>query len=351
MDTAVVILNFNGKHWLEKFLPNVIENTPDARIIVADNASTDDSIAFMLQQFPEIELIQLKENTGYAGGYNEALKQVDAQYYMLLNSDIEVTPNWLKPLVNCLEEHPDIAAIQPKILNHGQKSHFEHAGASGGFIDYLGYPFCRGRVFSELEEDKAQYQNPSYCFWATGACLLVRAQDFWKAGALDADFFAHMEEIDLCWRLQLLGKSSAVLPSSIVYHVGGGTLNQLSPTKTYLNFRNNLFMLFKNLPRHKLLPVIFFRMLLDGVAGIKFILGLQIRHFFAILKAHTHFYLALRKLRKKRKLVANKRSLSTMNGVLKKSLVLHYFVKGVKTFNKLAYGLDRPFKKASKANS
>ena len=248
---AIVILNWNGRHFLEKFLPGVAQHSRDlARIVVADNASTDDSLAYLKANFPEVDIIRLDQNYGFTGGYNRALQQVQEPYYVLLNSDVEVSEGWLNPLMQFMEKHPEVAACQPKIRSYNDRHLLEHAGAAGGFIDYLGYPFCRGRIYNHLEEDKGQYDQAVPVFWATGACLFIRRDDFRNENGFDEQFFAHMEEIDLCWRLQQSGKQIWVIPQSTVYHVGGGTLPKNNPRKTFFNFRNNLMMLFKNLPGH-----------------------------------------------------------------------------------------------------
>ncbi len=335
LKTAVVILNYNGKHWLEKFLPSVLEHSSGAEIWVADNASTDDSIDFLHQSFPEVNLLVNARNGGYAGGYNDALKEIEAEVYVLLNSDIEVTKNWIPPILETFKNHPEIAAIQPKIRSHALKDHFEHAGASGGYIDFLGFPFCRGRLFHKVETDLGQYENPSYVFWATGACLFIRSKDFHEIGGLDELFFAHMEEIDLCWRLQRKGRKSAVVPSSMVYHVGGGTLNTLSPRKTFLNFRNNLFMLYKNLPKKGFKRLMFIRLSLDGIAGVKFLIGMQPRHFLAVLRAHGEFYKNLKALKVSRKAIPHHPSFDQMEGIYMKSVVAQFFLFGKRKFSDL----------------
>jgi len=263
---AVVILNWNGKKFLEKFLPSVVSNSGDAEIIMADNNSSDDSISFMAINYPNIRIIKNSENGGFAKGYNDALKQIKSDYYILLNSDIEVTPNWIDPLFDLMENDSMIAACQPKLRSYYQQDEFEYAGAAGGFIDKWGYPFCRGRIFGHLEKDEAQYENVEEVFWATGAAMFVRAKYFWEVGGLDEDFFAHMEEIDLCWRLKNKGYKIMVHPQSVVFHVGGGTLPKNSPTKTYLNFRNNFYLLYKNLPKKRFKRVFIFRLIWDGVA-------------------------------------------------------------------------------------
>lgn len=264
--TAVIILNWNGKAWLEKFLPTLQEYSQEATIFVADNASTDDSVDYVKINFPTVKIIINASNGGYAKGYNDVLKHIDSEYFVLINSDIEVTAGWLSPIIALMDNDKQIAACQPKILDYNNKNNFEYAGASGGFIDNLGYPFCRGRIFDSVEEDKGQYNDAIEVFWATGACLFVRAVHYNEVGGLDEDFFAHQEEIDMCWRLKNKGYKIMVEPKSVVYHVGGGTLNAGSPFKTHLNFRNNLFMLFKNLPTSSLFTIIPMRLVLDGVA-------------------------------------------------------------------------------------
>ncbi len=264
---AIVILNWNGEKMLRKFLPSVIEHSSQAQIYVADNASTDGSLELLRTQFPMVKTIVLDRNWGFAEGYNKALAQVDAEYYVLLNSDVEATPQWLDLLVDFMDSNKDVAACQPTLLSDAKRDMFEYAGADGGFIDRYGYPFCRGRIFDVVEQDEGQYDDICDVFWATGACLLIRSEDYWKAGGLDGRFFAHNEEIDLCWRLRLLGRRICCNPMSYVYHVGGGTLPKGNPRKTFLNFRNNLTMLYKNLPQEELGKVMRVRWLLDYVAA------------------------------------------------------------------------------------
>ena len=328
---AVVILNWNGKSFLEKFLPSVVKFSTNARVIVADNNSTDDSISFLKDNYPTVEIIQLEQNFGFAGGYNKALKQVDSEYYVLLNSDVEVTENWLTPMVSLLDSDSSIVACQPKIKDYNNKSHFEYAGAAGGFMDKYGYPFCRGRVFETLEEDKNQYDNIEEIFWASGASLFIRAKEYHKIGGLDEFFFAHMEEIDLCWRLKNVGHKIMVCPSSTVYHVGGGTLNKVKPQKTFLNFRNSLLTLHKNLPKNKRFGVTFTRLLLDGVAGAKFMFSLQPNHTWAIIRAHFSFYGAISQNNAKRRDFKN----PNLKGIIDKSIVTEYFLKKKNTYNEL----------------
>lgn len=288
--TAIAILNWNGKSWLEKFLPNVVLNSPQADVYVIDNHSTDQSVDFVKTNFPEVKLIQNQENNGFAGGYNEGLKSIDAEIYCLLNSDVEVTPNWIAPVLELFDKNPEIAAIQPKVLDFNHKDYFEFAGAGGGLIDNLGYPYCRGRVFDTLEKDRGQYDDEAEIFWASGCALFIRSKDFHEQNGFDGRFFAHQEEIDLCWRLKNSGRQVWYCGKSAVYHVGGGTLNKQSPQKTYLNFRNNLSMLLKNLPFPKLVGLIFLRLCLDGVAGLMFLFKNGAEHTWAVVRAHFAFY-------------------------------------------------------------
>ncbi len=292
MKIAIAILNWNGKSWLEKFLPNVIANSQSAEVYVIDNASTDDSVAYISTHFPSVKIVINQQNHGFAGGYNEGLKQIHADIYCLLNSDVEVTPEWLVPVAALFEKNPDIAAIQPKVLDYNRKNFFEFAGAGGGLIDNLGYPYCRGRVFENVEEDKGQYNDETEIFWASGCCLFIRSEDFWKQNGFDARFFAHQEEIDLCWRLKNSGRKIYYTGKSTIYHVGGGTLQKQNPRKTYLNIRNNLSMMLKNLPSDKLY-LIFIRLCLDGVAGIYFMFKHGFSHTWAVIKAHFGFYAQL----------------------------------------------------------
>ena len=329
---AVVILNYNGRTFLEKFLPNVIENTGNAAdIIVADNASTDDSVLFMEQTFPEIRLIRNKTNGGFSTGYNLALRQVEAQYYVLLNSDIEVTPNWIEPIIKLMDSDPMIAACQPKILSYFDKNRFEYAGAGGGFIDRFGYPFCRGRLFQSIEMDEGQFNDTIEVFWASGACMFVRAELFHKYGGLDDDFFAHMEEIDFCWRLKNQGYKIMYCSGSTVFHIGGGTLPKISSRKTYLNFRNNLSLLYKNLPDSYLYYIIILRLFLDGLASIKFLFQGGIGDFFAVLREHSHFYRKISQIRTKRLLLKPK----PVTKVYQKNIALDHFLGGVMLFKDL----------------
>ncbi|MCW3161822.1 glycosyltransferase family 2 protein [Chryseobacterium oryctis] len=287
---AIVILNWNGKNWLEKFLPSVVSFSEYAEIYVIDNLSTDDSVEFTQMQFPTVKIIKNNKNYGFAGGYNEGLKSIEAEYYCLLNSDVEVTENWIEPVLHLFEKDSSISAIQPKILSFNNKKFFEFAGAGGGLIDNLGYPYCRGRIFDKVEEDKGQYDDEIDIFWASGCCFFIRSKDFWEQKGFDERFFAHQEEIDLCWRLINSGKKIFYTGKSTVYHVGGGTLNKQSAQKTYLNIRNNLSMMLKNLPFPRLIGLLFFRLCLDGVAGIYFGLKQGFPHLWAVVRAHFGFY-------------------------------------------------------------
>lgn len=290
MDLAIVILNWNGKNWLEKFLPIVIEHSENATIYVIDNSSTDDSVSFLKQNFSEIKIVHNQENYGFAGGYNEGLKKIQHEFYCLLNSDVEVTDNWLTPIQNIFENDPQIAAVQPKILDFNRRNYFEFAGAAGGFLDNLGYPYCRGRIFENIEEDHGQYNDEVEIFWASGCCFFIRSENFWAQNGFDARFFAHQEEIDLCWRLKNSGKKIFYTGKSTVYHVGGGTLNKQSPQKTFLNMRNNLSMILKNTTLLSGVLLVLFRMILDGFAGIYFGYKNGLPHFWAVIRAHFSFY-------------------------------------------------------------
>lgn len=330
---AVVILNYNGKKFLEEFLPNVIGNTNAdlADIVVADNASTDGSADFMRERFPEIRLIENGFNGGFATGYNLALGQIEAEYFVLLNSDIEVTPHWIEPVIELMDADRNIAACQPKILSYYEKRKFEYAGASGGFIDRYGYPFCRGRLFQNLEDDLGQYDDACEVFWATGACMFVRADLYLKYGGLDDSFFAHMEEIDFCWRMKNLGYLIYCCPQSKVYHIGGGTLPKSSSRKTYLNFRNNLSLIYKNLPSKHVSWIVAYRILLDWVAAIKFLFGGGLKDFWAVIRAHFAFYKRIPTLRKFRKEHLSRQVSMMYMG----NIVFDSFLKGVKRYSDL----------------
>lgn len=337
MTTAIVILNWNGEKYLQQFLPILTKYTPDTdvEIIVADNASTDSSLQVMKDYFPAIRTIVLDRNYGFAGGYNKALEQVDADYYVLLNSDVEVTDNWLSPMLNFMNENENVAACQPKIRSYYNRTSFEHAGASGGFIDQYGFPFCRGRVFGVVEEDKGQYDDYIDVFWATGACLMVRSKVFWKVGGLDSEFFAHMEEIDLCWRLKSRGYRVVCVPGSIVYHIGGGTLHVDSPHKIYLNFRNNLLLLYKNLPTDLLRRTMFWRRIFDYSAAFQFILTGKFQNAKSIFRARSDYKKMLPDFFEKR----NENILYSTNlniaEIYLDSIVFSYFLKNKRTYNSL----------------
>lgn len=323
---AVVILNWNGAKLLEQFLPSVVSFSEEAAIYVADNASTDNSIDVIQTQFPSVKIIQNSENFGFAKGYNEALQFVEEPFYALVNSDIEVTENWLVPIIEMFENESETAIIQPKILDFKKKTHFEYAGAAGGFIDQLGYPFCRGRIFETIEADKNQYDDEIPIFWASGACFFIRREVYRKLNGFDPDFFAHQEEIDLCWRAFNLGYQTKFTYKSTVYHVGGATLQQSNPKKTFLNFRNSLLMLVKNLPKNQLFPILFMRLCLDGLAGIQFLVKGKFSHFSAILKAHFAFYCIGYQFYKKRTTFERSDYFKT------KSIVYRYFIKNGKVF-------------------
>lgn len=301
MTTAVVILNWNGKKMLERFLPSVtLHSTGDTEVIIADNGSTDDSLAFVREHYPRLRIIELDKNYGFAGGYNRALEQVEADYYVLLNDDVEVTPNWIEPVIAQMEQHPQTAICQPKLLMYDQRDTFEYAGGAGGFIDKYGYPFCRGRMFTTLEQDRGQYDDPCPIFWASGAAMFVRSSVWKELGGLDDDFFAHMEEIDFCWRAKNAGYEVEYCPHSVVYHVGGGTLPKSNPHKTYLNFRNNMALLYKNLPQSRLAWVMVCRVVLDYVAAFKFLMERKPKEFSAVVQAHRAFYKWMPRLKVKR---------------------------------------------------
>ena len=337
MTTAVVILNWNGEKYLEQFLPILIENTKlsGSEIIIADNASTDSSLLILQEKFPTIRTVVLDKNYGFAGGYNKALAQIEADYYVLLNSDVEVMSNWLEPLITYMDKHADVAACQPKIRSYFNRKYFEHAGAAGGYIDRFGFPFCRGRILGTAEEDKGQYDNITDVFWATGACLLVRSKTFWNVGGLDDDFFAHMEEIDLCWRLKSRGYRIVCIPESTVFHVGGGTLNVENPYKTYLNFRNNLLMLYKNLPAKLLKDTMFWRMIFDYIAAIQLFVTGKPKNAISVFKARSDFKRMQPNFEEKRKQNILYSTSDNYSDILQKSIVIEYFLKGKKTFDSL----------------
>jgi len=334
MSVAIVILNWNGENYLQKFLPILIDNTliPGVEIIVADNASTDSSLSLLKDKFPTIRTIVFDKNYGFAGGYNKALAEVEADYFVLLNSDVEVTPGWLNPMLEYMDGHEKVAACQPKILSYANRSKFEHAGAAGGYIDQFGFPFCRGRVLGLAEEDKGQYDTITDIFWATGACLLIRSNLYWKAGGLDDEFFAHMEEIDLCWRLKSRGYRIVCIPASSVFHVGGGALNYESPHKTYLNFRNNLLMLYKNLPARLLEKTMYWRFVFDYAAAFQLFITGKPKNALSVFKARRDFKNMQPAFEEKRKQNILYATSDNKQNILQKSIVLEYYLKGKKTY-------------------
>lgn len=329
MRIAIVILNWNGKELLQQFLPSIIEHSQNANIYVADNASNDDSVDYIKSNYPEINIIQNTKNEGYAKGYNEALKQVDEEIYCLLNSDVEVTKNWLTPILLEFKTEDNTAIIQPKILNYNNLDFFEYSGAAGGFIDKYGYPFCRGRIFNAIEKDEGQYNLPTKIFWASGACLFIRKSAFKTLNGFDNSFFAHFEEIDLCWRAYNLGYETKYIGESEVFHVGGATLKNTNPKKTYLNFRNSLFTITKN-ANGSIFFIIFIRLILDALAGVKFLMEGKISHIIAVIRSHFSFYKNFSKLLKQRKSLPQKK-----NYYYRKSIVWSYFISKKKAFKSL----------------
>lgn len=341
---SIVILNWNGSHHLRRFLPSVVKYAQYdwVEIVVADNCSTDDSHNVIHQEFQRVKYIQLDRNYGFAQGYNLALKDNHAEYLLLLNSDVEATENWLDPLIEMMDANPLIGACQPKIMQLDQSDKFEYAGASGGFIDRFGFPFCRGRMVDVQEEDIGQYDDPISVFWASGAAILVRGSLWHEFGGFDSDFWAHMEEIDLCWRMKNRGYKIAICPASKVFHLGGGSLSYGSPQKIFLNFRNNLFLLYKNLPKGKLFKTLFIRMILDGVAAIQFLVTGQLKAFFKVLEAHLDFYKSIKKLKLKRKVLLLKVTTSNHPEVYKGSLIFDFFIARKKKFSELNFTTNKP---------
>jgi GT2 family glycosyltransferase len=340
--TAVVILNWNGIGWLQKFLKTIVMFSagPDTVVYLADNGSTDGSAGWVEENLTDVRIIKLDRNCGFAGGYNLALKRINATYFVLLNSDVDVTESWLDPLINYMDQNPNVASCQPKIRSFHNKEYFEYAGAAGGYIDRFGYAFCRGRIFNNVEKDNGQYDNCTDVFWSTGACMIIRSDAWEKCGRFDDDFFAHMEEIDLCWRFHLAGFRVSYVPGSIVYHVGGGVLPYDSSLKTYLNFRNNLFLLYKNLPDNILHKTLFIRKILDGVASVMFLLKGQIKNMKAVWKAHIDYYKSIKSLKEKRKFVRNLTISKTGSHLVNKSIVFMFYIKGKKTFNSMNIKID-----------
>lgn len=329
MKCAVIILNWNGEKYLDQFLPSVVEHTKidGVQVILADNGSTDNSIELTRQHYPEIKVLPLDKNYGFAEGYNQAINQIEAEYILLLNSDVEVTPHWLEPMLNYLDEHKDIAACQPKIRAYNNRTHFEHAGAAGGMLDKFGYPYCRGRILGYAEPDNGQYDTIQNIFWASGACMLVRREEYINAGGLDKDFFAHQEEIDLCWRLLCRGKKIVTIPQSVVYHVGGASLSYQSPRKTYLNFRNNLFLLYKNLPQNKLCTILCIRFFMDYIAAMQFLLTGQWGYFKAVLQARYDYHKDKSLYRPKRKENLKNAIVPYPEEICNRSIVWDYYIR------------------------
>lgn len=331
-DISVVILNWNGSAMLQRFLPSVIRYSEEAEIIVADNGSTDHSIDILREKFPSVRILPFRENYGFAEGYNRAIQQIETPYVLLLNDDVEVTPHWLQPLLEFMNHHPEVAACQPKILSETQRELFEYAGACGGFIDHLGYPYCRGRIFNHVEKDRGQYDQVCPIFWATGAALLVRTDVFRKEGGLDKRFFAHMEEIDFCWRLRSRNYGIYCIPQSTVYHVGGGTLPKSHPRKTFLNFRNNLLMLYKNLPEERLNSTLRIRYFLDLVAALKMLLSGQVKESMAIVKALRTFFKIRHDFDRQREENLQKQQLKDIPEMRNESLLVAFYLKKKKKF-------------------
>jgi GT2 family glycosyltransferase len=330
MKVAIVILNWNGKKILEQFLPSVVEFSEEATIYVADNASTDKSIPYLKEKFNKVTIIQNKTNGGYAKGYNDALKNVTEDLLVLLNNDVEVTQNWLQPIINEFKRDDSLIAAQPKILDFNNKRYFEYAGAGGGFIDQLGYPYCRGRIFNTIEKDKGQYNDINKIFWASGACFIVRSNEFKELNGFDENFFAHQEEIDLCWRIQQNGGIIKYIGNSTVYHVGGATLSNINPTKTFYNFRNSLLMLVKNIKSSKVWIILFIRLLMDGIAGLHFLIQGKWKHTLAIIKAHFSFYSLLPRYINKEYKIRKEIKYYHI-----KSIVWNYFIRKNRIFKEL----------------
>lgn len=330
---SIVILNFNGRHFLETFLPTVMLHSPGCDIVVADNGSDDDSVVFIRDSFPSIKLILFDKNYGFCGGYNRALFQLDSDYFVLLNSDIETTENWIEPVLRLFKSDKNIGAIQPKLLDYYERDKFEYAGGAGGFIDKYGYPFCRGRIFDTIETDGGQYDDDREIFWATGACIFIKSELFKKYGGFDEDFFAHMEEIDLCWRMKNHGHKIFYCAESVLFHVGGGTLAYSNPRKTYLNFRNSLMVLIKNLDSTELMKKLVFRWIMDYVAALKFLISGDFKDASMIIKAHFYIWKNLRGNLKKRSKQNN--SIKKLSGVYQKFLLFKYHIAGVRKFRDL----------------
>ncbi len=330
MEVAVVILNWNGQKLLEQFLPSVVRYSEEATVYVADNASTDHSVDFIKRHFPAVQIIRNRANYGFAEGYNRALSGLNEELYILLNSDVEVTKGWLCPIIDHFKTHPDTAVAQPKLLDYKRKTYFEYAGAAGGFVDKYGYPFCRGRIFDTIEEDIKQYEEETPIFWASGACFVIRSSVYHRLAGMDSAYFAHQEEIDLCWRAFNLGYRVYYIPQSRVYHLGGATLDKSSPRKTYLNFRNSLFNLIKNIPSRRVYGILFVRLCLDGLAGFKFFIEGKPKHSGAIIRAHFDFYRQFRSMRRK-----GQHQSKRVNYAKLRSIAWQYYVKKRKKFGNL----------------
>lgn len=337
---AIVILNWNGAEMMRRFLPSVVEHSKEADVIVVDNGSTDDSVAFLEREMPDVRCVRLDRNYGFAEGYHRGLREVEAEYYLLLNSDVEVRADWLGPMAAYMDAHPEVAACQPKLLCQWAPEYFEYAGGSGGYIDALGYPYCRGRIFGTVERDEGQYDDVQPVLWATGAALLIRRQDYWDVGGLDGRFFAHQEEIDLCWRLRSRGRGVVVVPQSVVYHLGGGTLPQGNPRKDYLNFRNNLLLLYKNLPEERLHKVMRLRFWLDALAALQFLLKGQWGSFRAVWRARRDFRRLRPQFRADRMENLRRTVLTPVPEQSHFSLLWQYYVRGRKTYNALPASLS-----------
>ncbi len=333
----VVILNWNGIAFLKMFLGKMVDLSlnSETEVCVADNGSTDGSADWVADNFTEVRLIRFARNWGFAEGYNMAIGQLEAEYFVLVNTDIEVTEGWLQPLVSYMDENPDSGSCQPKILSWSRRDYFEHAGAAGGFIDKYGYPFCRGRILNIAEKDDGQFDEEAEVFWSSGACMIIRSEAWKRCGGFDGSFFAHMEEIDLCWRLHRAGYRVGYIPESRVYHIGGGSLNYDSPFKIYLNFRNSLFMLYKNLEDNRLYYILFIRMILDGMAAVMFLLTGRLSYFKSVFRAHIQYYKCLGELRMKRLEVKEIGDCGSEGLILNKSVVLEFYIKGNKTYNRL----------------
>lgn len=336
---ALVILNWNGEKLFPDFLPSIIEHSQaeNIEIIVADNGSTDNSLAYLKENFPSVTIMDLENNYGFAKGYNVALKQIEADYFILVNSDVKVAKGWIEPCIRQFESDDKIAAVQPKVLSSQQPEYFEYAGAAGGFIDKYGYPFCKGRILDKVEKDQNQYNKPGEIFWATGACMFIRAEIFKNSGGFDSDFWAHMEEIDLCWRLKNQGFKIVYEPQSTIYHLGGGSLEYGNPKKVYLNFRNNLFMLYKNLSKKRFKRIMFSRMVLDGAAAAKFLLGFEFNAFKAVFRAHASFYRNYSSLKAKRRQLQEQVNVNYHEQMFQQSIMWKFFVQKNHKFTDLNF--------------